>query len=163
MFSRLPEADSESSDEELNTLARMNVAVQLVFNDIEERQAENRRETADYYEGDTPQTSQESKLSDYNWSLREGSDVVPLGEIMQFVWNYLPRQTIYNRVMPYLSVTEEMYERDPERVEELVRDVLDCEPVALLNTLEDAIEEAERQLGPEEEDLPESGEETGAA
>ena len=163
MFSRLPEPDSGSDDEERDTLARMNVAVQLVFNDIEEREAENRRETADYYEGDTPQTSQESKLSDYNWSLRDGSDVVSMREIEKFVWKYLPRQKIYDRVMPFLSVTEEMYESDPGRVEELVRDVLECEPVTLLNTLEDAIEEAERQLGPEEEDLPESGGETGEA
>ena len=149
----------DSLDEHRDELARMQLAVQLVFNDIEERQAENRRETADYNEGDTPQTSQESKLSDYNWSLREGADVVSLGEIVHFVWKHLPRPQIYKRVMPFLSLTEEMYQRDAARVEELVKDVLDCEPVALLNILEDAIEEAEKELGPgvhEKETLPDS-------
>ena len=160
-FTRLPEPESDESDDERETLARMNVAVQLVFNDIEERQADNRRETADYNEGDTPQTSQESKLSDYNWSLRDGSDVVPMTEIEQFVWKYLPRQKIYDRVMPFLSVTEEMYQANPARVEEMVRDVLDCEPLTLLNTLEDAIEEAEKVF--EREDLPETEEEAGEA
>jgi hypothetical protein len=58
-------------------------------------------------------------------------------------------------------VTEEMYQDNPALVEEMVRDVLDCEPSTLLNTLEDAIEEAENVF--EREDLPETEEEAGEA
>jgi hypothetical protein len=156
----LPENASDADEEEnggLNAfrsdrdvLARMQLAVQLLFADIEDREAENRRETADYLQGDTPRTSQESNLSEYNWSARDSGQMIPLDEIMQFIWKYLPRQRIYERVRPFLSVlsvSEEMYQRDSGRVKELVAEVLDCEPVRLLNTLEDAIELAEQALG----------------
>lgn len=145
-------SSSESDDEDLDraTLRRMLLAREIVFADLEDREADRLRETADYLEGDTPHTSQESKLSDYMWSCREGGDTVPLNDIMNFIVKYVPRPTLYNRVMPFACVTEEMYERDPDRAMELIAHVLDCEPVTLLNTLEDAIEAAENQLNQED-------------
>lgn len=151
-FERLPEADSETEDfdGDYETLARMKMARDIVFGDLEDREAERLRETADYYEGDTPHTSQESKLSDYLWSVREGGDAVPLDSIMAFVIKYLPRPRIFTRVAPFVSVTEELYERDPDRAMELVAHVLDCEPALLFNVLEDAIEIAEDMLRAED-------------
>lgn len=149
-----PEKSSDSESEEENekeaALRRMILAREIVFADIEDREAERMRETADYLEGDTPHTSQESKLSDYMWSCREGGDTVPLNDIVNFIIEYVPRPKLYNRVMPFACITEEMYERDPDRAMELIAHVLDCEPVVLLNTLEDAIEEAEKQLHQED-------------
>ena len=137
---------------EREELCRMRLAAQIVFGDLEDREAENRRETADYYEGDTPQTSQESGLSDYNWSAREGGDLVPLDDIMEFIWKYLTRPRIYDRVSVFLRLSDEMFMRDPDRVQELVAQVLNCEPVVLLNALEDAIEIAEGLLRTDEDD-----------
>ena len=147
-------SDAEDSDAEdpatverdRGTLARMKVACEIVFGDINDRQAENRRENADYYEGDTPRTSQESQLSDYLWSRREGGDFMPLDHIIEFVFKYLPRSRIFTRVAPFVAVTEELYERDPGSAMDDVAHVLDCEPALLFNVLEDAIEIAEDML-----------------
>ena len=151
----LPEDDdAEDTDSflgERETLCRMRMAASIVFGDVEDRQAENRRENGDYFEGDTPRTSQESGLSDYNWSAREGGDIVPLGDIMEFIWKYLARSKIYSRVAVFLKLSDEMYLQDAGRVKKLVEDVLDCEPVVLWNLLEDAIDAAEAAMDAETE------------
>ena len=136
-------SDTESFIGDRETLCRMRMAAQIVFGDLEDREAERLRENGDYLEGDTPHTSQESQLSDYNWSTREGGDTVPLDEIMQFIWKYLARPRIYTRVAIFAHLSEELFERDPDRVKGMVADILNCEPVVLLNTLQDAIEVAE--------------------
>jgi hypothetical protein len=146
----LPETESDDMDSDREILTRMRLAAEILFGDLEDRQAEVRRETTDYNEGDTPQTSQESKLSEYNWSTRDGSEMVPLDEILEFIWKNIARERIFNRVTPFLSVSEEMFERDPDRVKELVAHVLDCEPVLLFNILNDAIEESEEELDGED-------------
>jgi hypothetical protein len=151
----LPEDNASDTDEfrgDHETLCRMRMAVQIIFSDLEDREAERMRELRDFNEGDTPRTSQESSLSDYNWSAREGGDLVPLDEIMQFIWKYLARQRVYSRVAVFASLTEEMFEEDPDRVKGTVAHVLNCEPVVLLNTLEDAIEIAENIFQADGED-----------
>jgi hypothetical protein len=151
------ETDNEF-DSEYEDLVRARMAAQILFGDLEDRAAENLRENADYYEGDTPHTSQESQLSDYNWSAREGGDFMPLDAVMQFIWKYLDRPQIFSRVRPLLHLDEEMFEQDRDRVKGLVAELLNCEPVLLLKTLEDAIVAAENLLHDDGEVSGEEGE-----
>lgn len=142
-FFSIPSFLQDSEDDPVlshrEALRRMRVAAQIALQDIEDRTAERRRELADYYEGDTPRTSQESGLSDYDWSAREGGDTVPLDEILSFVFQYLTRPRIFDRVAEFTRLTEEMFEEDPELVHKAVATVLNCEPIVLYNILEDAI------------------------
>lgn len=145
-------SDTESFIEDRGSLYQMRIAAHYVCRDLEDRTAERMREERDYFEGDTPHTSQESGLSDYNWSTREGGDMVPLDKITQFVFKYLTRPRIFSRVSPYARLTDEIFERDPDQVKATVANILNCEPVVLLNMLEDAIGVAENIIQSGDED-----------
>jgi hypothetical protein len=160
----LPEDDAayetEAFSSERETLCRMQMAASILLGDLEDREAERLRETRDYYEGDTPHTSQESAFSDYNWSNRQGGDIVPLDEIMDFIWKYLARSKIYSRVSVFMRLTDEIYLRDTDHVKGHVASLMNCEPVVLLNTLEDAIDAAQKAM--DEDSESESAAESGA-
>lgn len=99
---------------------------------IERGTAEYRRENTDYYDGETPRTSQESNdRSDFNYSQESVEDIVPRSEVERFIFT----GSADEEVLRSLSV-------DAAGLRKLVSTRLMSDPKALLKVLRVCLDRA---------------------
>lgn len=136
---------SPHSEERERRLDEVSEALRKLEEHVEQRTAAFRRENADYFEGDTPKTSQDSDLSEYCYSERSATDIVPLDGLVDFVMHYKDTKSIHAAIAPFAEMSEEEARADPVLFKGVLLRVLNCEPDLLRTLVSSAVREAEKE------------------
>jgi hypothetical protein len=123
-------------------LEAMEMALQKLDFHVERRTAAWKRENGDYFEGDTPKTSQESNNSQYRYSQDSVADVVELGPLIDFAMEYVSIDGIHAVVRQTVGMSREDAEKDPAVFKAALAALLNEEPAACLEVLERAVRAA---------------------
>ena len=127
-------------------LDAMKLALAKLDFDVTRRTAEYRRENGDYFEGDTPRTSQEEETnSEYRYSQRSVSDITELPPLVEFIMEYVPLPRMFQTVGPTVGMGLEAASSDPPVFTRALTAVLNCEPRMCLDLLELAVRAAESE------------------
>ena len=127
-------------------LEEMKLALIKLDFDVTRRTAEYRRENGDYFEGDTPRTSQEEENnSEYRYSQNSVADVVELKPLVGFILDHVPLPEIFKSVGTAAGMDQEAASSDPPVFREALTALLGCEPRPCLELLEQAVRAAERE------------------
>lgn len=102
---------------------------------IAKRSAEWRRENADYYDGETPKTSQESNdNSEFNYSQRSVADIVDFDNVIGFIFEREDGAFLDEAVQPFMG-NGPWQHLEPEHFRNAVRKTLKGSPKALVHVL----------------------------
>lgn len=144
-----PPASPTPSEEGAQFLDRMGDALIKLNEYAERRTAEWRRENTDFFEGETPRTSQESNASqnsEFSFSQRSVADIASKEEVVEFVFDREDHAFLRDALQPFLGRTDD----SPEEFRAAATTLLFSTPKALAHVLGRVLERARQRARKEQ-------------
>jgi len=133
-----PSVSPTPSEEGRQLVDRMAMVLESLEGYVERCTAKWRRENADYCDGETPKTSQESnssQKSDFNYSQRSVSEIASQEEVVEFVFGQEDHAFLREALQPFMG-------RDAPNFQEAATSLLLSDPKALIHVLALVLERA---------------------
>ena len=119
-------------------------ALEKLQSHIYQRSAEYRRENTDYFEGDTPRTSQGSNQSEYRYSQRSAADIVTAENMVDFMLQHLGTDEVYSVISPFMGMSLQECKDNRLLFRECITMVLNADPRLFHHLVSSALQMAER-------------------